>query len=86
MRRLVIGFAWFVVLYFGILGAGGAIMGSTTRSGGSSFDQGFLAGRAGGEAFGKKYGTVILFVALGGAALGTATGRLPGTRRKTAGR
>jgi len=84
MRRFVMGFAWFVVLYFGILGAGGATVESTAGSGGNKFEQGVLAGHAGGEAFGRKYGTVILFVALGGAVLGTATGRLPGTRRNPA--
>ena len=86
MRRLVMGFVWFVVLYFGILGAGSAIVGSTARSGGKNIEQGVLAGHTGGEEFGRKYGTLILLVAIGGAALGTATGRLPGTKRRTADR
>jgi hypothetical protein len=84
MRRLVIGFVWFVVLYFGILGAGGAIVGTMKGSGGKNPAHGYQAGYAAGEEFGKQYGTVVLFVALGGAVLGTATGRLPGTRRNTA--
>ena len=28
MRRFVAGFVWFLVLYFGIIGAGGAILAS----------------------------------------------------------
>ncbi len=86
MRRLVMGVVWFVVLYFGILGAGGAIVGSMTGGGGKNLTHGSQAGSAAGEAFTRKYGTMVLLVALGGAVLGTATGRLPGTRRKKSGR
>lgn len=85
MRRLVMGFIWFVILYFGILGAGRAIVGSTTGSGGKNPTHGYQAGYAAGEEFVRKYGTAVLVVALGGAVLGTATGRLPGTKRKPAG-
>jgi len=84
MRRLAIGFVWFVVLYFGILGAGGALVASLEGTRGKNFEEGYKAGQSVGETFGRKYGTTILLVALGGAALGTLTGRLPGTKRSSA--
>jgi hypothetical protein len=83
MRRIMIGFVWFVVLYFGILGAGGAIVGSVAVAPQQSFHKGYDAGYTAGEEFGKRYGTLILLVALSGAALGTLTGALPGTKRRT---
>jgi hypothetical protein len=82
MKRIAMGFVWFVVLYFGILGIGGTLLGALAGSGGKNFDQGFQAGRAIDEGFGKKYGTLILIVAISGAILGTVTGSLPGTKRK----
>ena len=78
MRRFVAGFVWFLVLYFGIIGAGGAILAAIT-GGSQNFTKQY---RSAGEAFGRKYGSTILFVTLGVAALGTATGRLPGTKPK----
>lgn len=82
MRRIAMGLLWCLVLYFGIVGIGGALIGATAESGGKSVQQGYRTGYAAGEAFSKKYGTLILIVAAGGAALGTVTGRLPGTRSK----
>jgi hypothetical protein len=83
MKRIMIGFVWFVLLYFGILGAGGAIVGSVEGGSQQNVQRGYEAGYNAGEEFGKKYGTSILLVALSGAALGTLTGALPGTKRKT---
>jgi hypothetical protein len=82
MRRIMMGFVWFVVLYFGILGASGAIVGSAAGSGAKTFNQGYQAGHAAGQEFGQKYGALILLIALGGAVVGTLTGALPGTKRK----
>ena len=82
MKRIVIGFLWFLVLYFGIVGIGGAIVGTVARQGAKNPRQSHQTGYAASEAFGKKYGMAILIVAASGAALGTATGRLPETRPK----
>jgi hypothetical protein len=82
MKRIVVGVTWFVILYFGILGAGGAILGSLAGSTQKNTHKGYQAGYTAGEEFGKNYGTFVLFAALGGAALGTMTGTLPGTKAK----
>jgi hypothetical protein len=82
MKRIAMGFVWFVVLYFGILGIGGVLLGAAAGSGGKNFDQGYQAGHAIGEGFSQKYGTLILIVAISGAVLGTVTDSLPGTKRK----
>lgn len=90
MKRIIMSFVWFVILYFGIavLGGGivGAIEGAKAGSGEKSFSQGFnqryQAGHTGGQEFGTKYASLILFFAFGGAVVGTFTGRLPGTRPK----
>ncbi len=76
------GLLWCLVLYFGIVGIGGALIGAMAGSGGNNTQQGYQTGYASGEAFNKKYGTLILIVAAGGAVIGTVTGRLPGTRSK----
>jgi hypothetical protein len=82
MKRIMVGVVWFVILYFGILGAGGAILGSLAGSTQKNTHKGYQAGYTAGEEFGRNYGTFILFAALGGAALGTMTGTLPGTKAK----
>ena len=79
MKRICIGFVWFLLLYFGMLGIGGAILGSAAGSREKSVNRGY---QAGGEEFAHKYGEFILLIAVGGAALGTFTGRLPGTKPK----
>jgi hypothetical protein len=78
MRWFVAGFDWFLVLYFGIIGTGGAIL-SAINGGSQNFTKQY---RSAGKAFGRKYGTTIHVLRLGVAALGTATGHLPGTRPK----
>ena len=57
MKRIMLGFVWFILLYFGMLGAGGAIVGSVAGRAQQNFDQGYQAGYTAGEVFGKKYGT-----------------------------
>jgi len=90
MKRIIMGFVWFVVLYFGIAafggGIAGAIEGAKAGSGEKSFNQGFnqgyQAGYTGGQEFRTKYASLILLIAFGGAVVGTFTGRLPGTKPK----
>jgi hypothetical protein len=76
------GFVWFLLLYFGMLGIGGAVLGSAAGSREVSFNEGYQAGYAKGQKFANQYRELILLVAIGGAAIGTFTGRLPGTKRK----
>ena len=82
MRRIMMGMVWFLLLYFGMLGIGGAILGSAPGYREKHFDQGYRAGHAAGQEFGNKYREIILLLAVGGAAVGTFTGRLPGTKPK----
>lgn len=90
MRRMIMGFVWFVVLYFGIAafggGIAGAIEGAKAGSGEKSFNQGFnqgyQAGYTAGEEFRAKYASLILLIAFGGAVVGTFTGKLPGTKSR----
>jgi hypothetical protein len=82
MKRLIMCLVWFVVLYFGIMGVAGALVGSAAGSGGKSFNQGYQFGYVAGQEFGKKYATVVLLIAVGGAMLGTFTDALPGTKPK----
>jgi hypothetical protein len=90
MKRITMGFVWFVVLYFGIAafggGIAGAIEGAKAGSGEKSFNQGFnqgyQAGYTGGQEFRTKYDSLILLIAFGGAVVGTFTGKLPGTKPK----
>jgi len=82
IKRIVVGAFWLLVLYFGIIGIGGAIVGTVAGQGALNTRQPHQTGYVASEAFGKKYGMVILIVAASGAALGTATGHLPGARAK----
>jgi hypothetical protein len=90
MKRIVMGFVWFIVLYFGIAafggGIAGAIQGAKAGSGEQSFNQGFnqgyQVGHTAGQEFRTKYASLILLIAFGGAVVGTFTGRLPGTKPK----
>jgi len=82
MKRIAAGFLWFLVLYFGITGLGGAVVETIEGQGLKNTRQGYQARFAAGQAFGKKYGTIIVIVAASAAALGTVTSRLPGTKPK----
>ena len=90
MRRMIMGFVWFVVLYFGIAVIGGGIVGaiegakagSRAKSSNQAMNRGYQAGYTGGQEFSAKYASLILLIACGGAAVGTFTGRLPGTKPK----
>lgn len=82
MRRIMMGFVWSLLLYFGMLGIGGAVLGSAAGFRETHVDQGYRAGHAAGQEFGNKYREIILLIAVAGAAIGTFTGRLPGTKPK----
>lgn len=91
MKRYVFGVIWFIVFSFGGLFLGGAIVGgiagAQVEAGGISeaAAKGHQAGHAAGAEFGRKYSGLIFLGALVLAVAGTATGVLPGTRKKNPG-
>jgi hypothetical protein len=88
MKRIFFGFVWFVVLSLGGLVLGGAIVGGIAGAnvGSKNFSEavskGHDAGHAAGSEFGRKYGGVIILGALALSIVGTATGVLPGTKKR----
>jgi hypothetical protein len=82
MKRIVFGVVWFLVLFFGILFVGSAVVGGIAGSRTQGQQQGAIVGERAGRAFGEKYGTMILLGSLLIAVAGSATGVLPGTRTR----
>lgn len=80
MKRVIFGIVWFVVLWFGILIGGSAVVGGVAASKVQGQQQGASAGERAGREFGERYGAVILFGALAVAVVGSAAGVLPGTK------
>ena len=89
MKRFAFGFVWFVVLSLaGFIGGGaiaGVIAGSKVNAAGFSegYAKGERVGHAAGAEFGRKYGGIVLLGALAVSIVGTATGVLPGTKKKS---
>ncbi|AMV38903.1 hypothetical protein [Planctomyces sp. SH-PL62] len=82
LKRILVGFVWFVVFYLGACGIVGGIAGG--RAGADEKDPQKAAaagGQAGAEAVNRVWGYLLVgsFVA---ATVGAKTGTLPGTRRK----
>lgn len=74
MRKIIFGFLWFLVFWFGSLIIGGMVVGGLAGARVQNAQQGYVAGQAAGQEFGKQYGTPIL--------IGAASGFLPGTTKK----
>jgi hypothetical protein len=93
MKRICFGVLWFLVLWIGVSAIGGGIAGAmATRSSptvadaktaSEGFSRGYDVGQIAGRDFGSRYGSLILVGALIVSIVGTATGILPGTKRKT---
>lgn len=89
MKRIFFCVIWFAV--FGIVGVmgGGAVAGGIAGSKLSvsnpseAYAQGKQAGYIAGAEFGRKYGKHVLLAALIAAIVGTASGILPGTKKKS---
>ena len=80
VRRIVFGFLWFIVFYFAACMLIGAVAGGF--AGAKDPDNAREAGRiAGAEAVGRVLPLIVIGSLLG-AAVGSATGFLPGTRGK----
>ncbi|MET0332910.1 MAG: hypothetical protein ABW190_01460 [Rhizobacter sp.] len=88
MKRIFFGIVWFLVLGFGGLVLGGAVVGAMAGSQvnatnmSDGYTKGQQAGEVAGAEFGRKYAGVILIGALVISVVGTATGVLPGTKKK----
>ena len=82
MKRFMFGVVWFVVFWRGPSVICGVIVGGSAGAGTSNAQEGYDAGRAAGQEFGRKYGALILLGSLGLSILGTATGILPGTKKR----
>ncbi|MGR8940244.1 MAG: hypothetical protein ACU83V_00500 [Gammaproteobacteria bacterium] len=86
MKKAVVGFVWFLVLYLGAFGIGVAVIGGiagANAKGASAYDEiddAYAAGYQAGAEFGKRYRRIFFGGALILAIAGTVTGRLPGTK------
>ena len=90
MRKVLMGVVWFLILWFGTLTIGGAIAGSFRAAkidleGKTVSDikkETNSAGLQAGTEFGVRYGGLVFLGSILIAIIGTATGVLPGTKRK----
>lgn len=90
MRRVLFGIFWFGVIWVALMVVGGGIAGSIAGASAVKPGEyvaegdrlGQVAGSEAGAEFAEKYGTHVLIAAAALAALGTGTGKLPGTRRQ----
>ena len=89
MKRIFFGIVWFVIISLGCLIGGGAIAGAiagsevTAGSVQEGYAKGQQVGQVAGAEFGRKYSGLIFLGALVASIAGTATGVLPGTKRKS---
>jgi len=84
MKKVLIGFGWFVIIYIVVSFVAGAIVGGiagSTAPAGSAME----AGRNAGAEFGHKYGLWIFLATALIAIIGTAQGLLPFTKEEEKG-
>jgi hypothetical protein len=80
MRRLLVGAGWCFLIWLGATMVGGMVVGVITVSAADDPARAAQAAGAAGTAFGMRYGNLFLLASMAIAAVGTLTGRLPGTR------
>jgi hypothetical protein len=81
MKRVFAGLAWFILLWLGGSACSGAIVGGVAGSQVAPHEAA-TAGLEAGQAFRARYGGVLLVAALAVATVGTASRKLPGTKRR----
>ena len=84
MRRIAMGFVWFLVIHFLTNGVGGAFFGAlnAAKTGATGFASGAQAGYAGGVYFRQHYGIYTLLFSIFVSVVGTWGAILPGTKKK----
>jgi Mn2+/Fe2+ NRAMP family transporter len=83
LKRILSGIGWFFIFYFGILFVLGAIAGAvaTYQNHVTNFQEASQIGYEAGKAIAEKSARLIFFISLLISAIGSATGKLPGTKK-----
>lgn len=90
LKRIFLGFVWFIAIHVVSMSIGGAVAGGIAggqasklaRSVAESSKLGYEAGRAAGLKFRQENGTIVLIGSILLAVAGTYFGVLPGTKKK----
>jgi cytochrome c biogenesis factor len=80
MRRFLIGAGWCFLLWMGTTMLGGMVVGVIAVSATDDPARATQAASEAGNAFGLRYGNLVLLTSMAVATVGTLTGWLPGTR------
>ena len=81
MKRVIIGIGWFAIFSLVISFTGGFIVGFI--AGFNDPENAVTVGAEAGRVFGEKYGGIVFIISALLAIIGTATGKLPYTQKKT---
>jgi hypothetical protein len=87
MRRVFFGVCWFLFFWLGVGAIFAGVMSAIAarQAGATTFSEGYALGKEVGEDLGRRSGPYFLFGGLLISLVGTVTGTLPGTRRRSEG-
>jgi hypothetical protein len=80
MRRFLVGAGWCFLLWMGTTMLGGMLVGVVAVTATDDPNRAVQAASEAGNAFGLRYGNLVLLASIAVAIVGTLTGWLPGTR------
>ena len=85
MRRVFFGVCWFLFFWLGVGATFTGVMSAIAAkpTGATTFSEGYAVGKEVGEDLGRRSGLYFLFGGLLMSFVGTLTGTLPGTRRRS---